>query len=1124
MSYSNRMRQIGFYSYMVGAQSLAAQADAAQTAVNGGKFQINDKAKLWGKVIPITYGKRRITGQPLQAGELKQKSDVSFTYSGGFGNDLRVNQVLDTKRTATFAYTFGAPGNPDAKQLLIRLWVNGIKVLDLTTGERQPGINVGWFEGGEEQIPDATLNQNRFDYPVAYRGLMYVVFYDYNLTPPGGIESVNLLVEGSAAVDLKVEAEIWEQLDNPIVFTPFLDENGDPAPSNLSQRPGFDKRRGYFYNLDEDDIIYCYDVSTGAQVQSVPITGFDPLLFSGFWNSGAGFFVRSGVPYYVATASATNSRTVYLVNADTGVCVDSIGVNNSSLTPSPTTIQGINNCVIARVGSFYEASIIDIFRQHVILRIDGDEISYSREGIDYSSAAPAEVYSCFHPELGWLVIADNEIFKEDGTLIYTGTYAITGVFFTSAFDDIIVFEYRASPVAYRILRVSLVGAIKWEYNDGNSAYNYTGSNARNWREQSNTQGQFIAWQNGGTAYRLDMLAGVIETIPGRSANPGSTFVYDDYLRLAIQTANTNPGAYPIYSGQTDNITLASLLENLAIRSGYDEADVTVTGISETIIGAAITEISDISQMLQDLSLAYNFEIVKRGRKILFTRRVLGGAFSPDGEIAEADRAILEESDDAFITLRSGRRDGQDAPGKVQLFFIDPDLQYVVNTVEHQRNDSQANLSSALTLALPIIMTASDAATLAARVIVQATEGRMEHEFLLSQAFSRVEPGDYYELVTDDFTDIVKLIDVSYNADHSIAVKAEAVSTQIGPTVELPDYVLFDEDGPRYFDELKPVIIDTPLIVYTDQSTSPAFEVYGSVIGAGRAPVGIGSLARSLNPSGPFEVVGAIETPLLYGRIVQDMTEFNAALPCVYEAEGTFSARIIQGDTDAFVSVTFLEMMAGANRLIVGSLGRWEIIAFRDVSYDPLTKLATFTGLVRGLRGTDINVSNHAAGDLVIFYSEASVAFTAPEPYGLTEDAFYAALNSANTYAPEDNTGLQINGNARRPWAPANVRLEASGGDVLASWQRRTRLLGPLVDGSPTVPLDEEAEAYELDIYRAGAIVRTVTGLSSPAYTYTAAMQAADGFAGTIASLQIDVYQISALAGRGFVKAGTYDVE
>ena len=87
-------------------------------------------------------------------------------------------------------------------------------------------------------------------------------------------------------------------------------------------------------------------------------------------------------------------------------------------------------------------------------------------------------------------------------------------------------------------------------------------------------------------------------------------------------------------------------------------------------------------------------------------------------------------------------------------------------------------------------------------------------------------------------------------------------------------------------------------------------------------------------------------------------------------------------------------------------------------------------------------------------------------------------------------------------------------DIAVTWVRRTRVGGALLDGTGDVPVSEDEELYELVVYDgADNVLRTVTDLSSPAFTYTAAMQAEDfpsGGPGRIA-----VWQISAQVGRGF---------
>ena len=61
-------------------------------------------------------------------------------------------------------------------------------------------------------------------------------------------------------------------------------------------------------------------------------------------------------------------------------------------------------------------------------------------------------------------------------------------------------------------------------------------------------------------------------------------------------------------------------------------------------------------------------------------------------------------------------------------------------------------------------------------------------------------------------------------------------------------------------------------------------------------------------------------------------------------------------------------------------------------------------------------------------------------------------------------------------------------------------------------MSEAAESYDLEILNAGAVLRSVTGLTAPTFTYSASMQTAD-FGGPVASLDVRITQIGAL-GRG----------
>ena len=117
-----------------------------------------------------------------------------------------------------------------------------------------------------------------------------------------------------------------------------------------------------------------------------------------------------------------------------------------------------------------------------------------------------------------------------------------------------------------------------------------------------------------------------------------------------------------------------------------------------------------------------------------------------------------------------------------------------------------------------------------------------------------------------------------------------------------------------------------------------------------------------------------------------------------------------------------------------------------------------------------------------------------------------------TLAESDQQTLTYAAECYKPWSPVHISGERDGSSNLTiSWTRRARINFEWADGSD-VPLGEESEAYEMDILDGSDVVRTISS-ASPTCTYTAAQQTAD-FGAPQLSVDVVVYQISALVGRG----------
>jgi hypothetical protein len=141
--------------------------------------------------------------------------------------------------------------------------------------------------------------------------------------------------------------------------------------------------------------------------------------------------------------------------------------------------------------------------------------------------------------------------------------------------------------------------------------------------------------------------------------------------------------------------------------------------------------------------------------------------------------------------------------------------------------------------------------------------------------------------------------------------------------------------------------------------------------------------------------------------------------------------------------------------------------------------------------------------------------------------YYKAVGSGQLFENGQLQTLTSAHKALMPYAVAQEKAEVGASDSIdLSWVRRTRVGGQLQDGFGSVPLNEDTEEYEIDIFDGpgGTLVRTVTGLSSAAYNYSSADQTTDGFTPPETSITIKVYQISAQVGRGFSREVTLSVE
>lgn len=251
-----------------------------------------------------------------------------------------------------------------------------------------------------------------------------------------------------------------------------------------------------------------------------------------------------------------------------------------------------------------------------------------------------------------------------------------------------------------------------------------------------------------------------------------------------------------------------------------------------------------------------------------------------------------------------------------------------------------------------------------------------------------------------------------------------------------------------------------------------------------------------------------------------MGTITAALPVgPYELWDYANTLEVTLDTGALESRTQSAVAGGANAAWVGHPERgWELVLFADATLTGVDgqgrSVYDVSTFLRGRQGTEWAIGGSVAGDYFILASTCSRLTLESSQIGVPR--IYKAVTFGSYVETGPTQNFTPQGVALEPYAPTLPEGQRDGSDNLDIYAvRRTRLTGEWND-SDFVPLNEESEAYEIDILAGGSpdtVVRTLSGSSWP-ITYTAAQQTTD-FGSPQGSVRMLIYQLSATVGRGY---------
>ncbi|MBV9220552.1 MAG: glycoside hydrolase/phage tail family protein [Methylobacteriaceae bacterium] len=555
------------------------------------------------------------------------------------------------------------------------------------------------------------------------------------------------------------------------------------------------------------------------------------------------------------------------------------------------------------------------------------------------------------------------------------------------------------------------------------------------------------------------------------------------------------------TGRLTYVPLKWIVTELAKLVAVD-ADIDTSGlIGATTLVPGYTSQSLISprDILANLMDVFQFDAVESIGVLRFVMRALTRMTA-----VTSDQLVLDGATDVGFNVT--RAQETDLPGSVKLTYADVYNNYQSGSIEARKNvGTSQNVTAVSTSA---VLDQGQAKGLADAILQQAWMARETGEAKLPPSLLALDPGDGLLVSVDGVTFSARLKEVdttTYRTAKFAGFDPSLATAPIYPPSPKRT------PSPDAYGLSIVEFIELPLL--TGQESVP----WAPRIAAYQNPWPGGASVYRSNGTG-YDLVVTVPTPSAMGELASPLysgplSHWDKGNTVYVQFYG--AASLISRADDA--------VFAGANAIIVKNpvSGDWEVIQFANATLIGPNKYA-LSHLLRGQLGTEGAMANPVpAGARVIFLDATALGILDMnvDQRGIAQTLSYGPAAYDQADSTYQTATITVKGEGLRPYSVSDIRgvraLPAS--DVTFTWQRRTRFGGDNFDIA-VVPLNEDSEAYDIEVLNGSTIVRTLT-VTAPTWTYSGANQTAD-FGAPQASYKLNIYQDSVLYGRGQVRTVT----
>jgi hypothetical protein len=430
----------------------------------------------------------------------------------------------------------------------------------------------------------------------------------------------------------------------------------------------------------------------------------------------------------------------------------------------------------------------------------------------------------------------------------------------------------------------------------------------------------------------------------------------------------------------------------------------------------------------------------------------------------------------------------------------------------------------LSVDFPLVMTSSEAKTLAKKISATMWINRFQYELFMGPKWMLLAPTDVVQLEVNSSTHTLRLVNKSEGANYvsqnslvledveSYAMTASGLDPTFNPTVTIPAL------APSFVDNL-----DIHIIHGIDDNPG-----WYSLAAPASTGTWQGAVVYRSNSDDRQQPIIGIGQASVYGVVLSDITDTSPINS--FDESLVIKVKILYGTISSTTEALVLD---GANLAVCGD----EILQFKTVT---LVSGSTYelTGLLRYRFGTKPLAANHRRGERFALLEAGKIRRVPSTTAELGILRSLRGVTPGHMVEQGARTEFTNTGKGLKPYAPAPYPgywfYDAAKKNIHLAFMRCPRYSGEWRD-YVDVPQVEMEELYEADVYLASddSFIRTISG-SNPnmagaelfavdgGLAYLDDEQIADlGHVAASEEIYFKIYQVSPLVGRGYPLTVTF---